>query len=368
MAAKLKVGFVGVGWMGEQLLRRLYEHQASEVSAVFDVNRARTAKLLNEIGLNDDVLVDSFEAMVADSAIDTFFIASPNTFHGAQSIKALETGRHVFCEKPTATKFEDFARQIELDEANPKLATMVDYIMYFDPMENMLHEMIGNGAFGDVTQIQINYRHPVNIAGDKTWKLRKEVVGDGIGMGPIHSIFAILWHMSPAKPVSVYATAMDAKVRGFEVPPVWNIMIELDNGTTGIVQGNIDNGNRYDAYHNVYGTKGGFVFDSQTEQEVKVKFWSQDRTDGKWVFPLNRRVADRDGTAAHLWPEDLEMPDSGNVIHHQTKQCVGHFVDSALAGKKSPLCFSASASAAEVGFAAIRSAADKRVITLPLAR
>ena len=368
MAGEIKVGFAGVGWMGEQLLRRLCEHPAVEVRAVFDVNRQRTTDLLHQIGLRPDVLVDRFEAMVSNPDINAIFVVSPNTFHGAQSIAAMKAGKHVFCEKPAATAFADFVRQVELDESAPKLATMVDYILLFDPMENRLHEMIKGGAFGDITQIQINYRHPVNIAGDKTWKLRRAIVGDGIGMGPVHAIFAILWHLEGTKIRSVYATCMDAKVRGFEVPPVWNILIEFENGATGVIQGNIDNGNRYDAYHNIYGTKGGFVFDSQTEQEVKVKFWSQARTEGKWVFPLSRAIAQRDGTEAHLWPADLRMPDSGDVIHHQTKECVAHFIDSALSGKKSPLSFSRSAAVAEVAFAAMMAAESKCAVPLPLDR
>ncbi len=366
MADTIRVGFAGVGWMGEQLLRRLSENEKSQVLAVFDINRERTADILKQIGISPDVLVDNFDALVENPNIDAVFLATPNTFHGPQSISALQAGKHVFCEKPAATDYNDYLRQIELDEANPKLATMVDYILKFDPMENMLNKMIADGDFGEITQIQINYRHPVNIAGDKTWKLRKDIVGDGIGMGPIHAIYAMLWHMQEHKPVSVYATAMEASVRGFEVPPIWNFLLEFDNGATGIIQGNIDKGNRYDAYHNIYGTKGGFVFDSQTEQEVKVKYWSEEKTDGKWVFPLSKSIANRDGTEKFLWPDDLNLPDSGNVVHHQTRECVGHFLESIIAGEKSPLSFSRSEQVAEMGFAAMVSANTKSPVKLPM--
>ncbi len=364
--SEIKVGFAGVGWMGEQLLRRLKENDSAEIISVFDINRERTSQLLSQIGISENVLVNSYDEMIENSDINTIFVVTPNTFHGPQVISALQAGKNVFCEKPAATDYNDYLREIELDEANPQLATMVDYIMKFDPMANILNKMIADGDFGEITQIQINYRHPVNIAGDKTWKLRKDIVGDAIGMGPIHAIYAMLWHMQAHKPVSVYATSMDASVRGFEVPPIWNIMIEFDNGATGIIQGNIDKGNRYDAYHNIYGTKGGFVFDSQTEQEVKVKYWSEEKTGGKWVFPLSREIAKRDGTEEFLWPEDLNLPDSGDVVHHQTRECVGHFIDSIKAGEKSPLSFSKSAGVAEIGFAALVSAKTKSPVKLPM--
>ena len=368
MSNTVQVGFVGVGWMGEQLLRRIHEHPSAGVAAVFDVNRPRTENLLRDIGLKADLLVQRYEDLVARPEIDTVFLVSPNTFHGGQAVAALQAGKHVFCEKPSATVYEDFLEEVRLDAVNPQIATMVDYILYFDQMENTLHKFIQQGAFGDITQIQVNYRHPVNISGDKAWKLRKEIVGDAIGMGPIHAIFTILWHMEPVKPVSVYAVSMEARVRGFEVPPVWNIMIEFENGCVGMIQGNIDNGNRYDAYHNVYGTQGGFVFDSQTESDMKVKYWSEKLTEGKWVFPLSPEIAKRDNTENHLWSQEMKMPDSGDVIHHQTRECVDHFLSSIENRTKSPLSFSKSAVVGEVAFACLRSAERKEPVGFPLSR
>ncbi len=366
MAQTIRVGFVGLGWMGEQLLRRLHENPDSQLVAVYDINTERTASLLKEIGLSKDIMVDSYEAIVANPDVDAVFLVSPNAFHGKQSIAALEAGKHVFCEKPAATDFQDFLRQIELDKANDKLVTFVDYLDHFDPMEQMLKKLMTEQAFGQVTQIQANYRHPVNIAGDKTWKLRKEIVGDAIGMGPIHSVYDMHWLMAPAKPVSVYATSMEAKVRGFEVPPVWNIMIEFDTGASGIIQGNIDNGNLYDAYTNIYGTKGGFVYDSQTEREVRIKYWSESHTDSKWVYPLSETIAKRDGTTEHLWSADITMPDTGDVMDHQTDQCVAHFLDCVKKGVKSPLGFANTDIVPQISFGAIMSAGLKKPISLPL--
>ena len=360
------VGFVGVGWMGEQLLRRLHEHPAAEIEAVCDTNRERTSDILKDVGIDPGILATDYETLIGSPDIDTVFVVSPNTFHGRQALAALKAGKHVFCEKPAATGFDDFVEEARLDAEHPGLATMVDYILYFDDMENRLHELITTGAFGEVTQIQVNYRHPVNIAGDKSWKLRRDIVGDAIGMGPIHAIFTILWHMEPITPISVFATSLEAKVRGFETPPIWNIMIQFANGATGIVQGNIDNGNRYDAYHNVYGTRGGFVFDSQTEQQVKVKWWSEERTGGRWVFPLSQEIADRDGTAEWLWPAGMRMPDSGDVIHHQTRECVDHFLTSVNKQEKSRLSFSKSSRVAEIGFASLMSARTRNPVALPM--
>ena len=52
--------------------------------------------------------------------------------------------------------------------------------------------MARNGEFGTITQIQVNYRHPINIAGDKVWKLAGARMGDAIGMGIVHSLSAMM--------------------------------------------------------------------------------------------------------------------------------------------------------------------------------
>lgn len=367
MSNKIKIGFVGAGWMGSVQMRRITERDDAEVVALYEKNAERGKEVLSDLGLAEDILVDSYETIVKNPDIDAVWLVSPNSFHGPQAIAAMEMGKHVFCEKPASTTFDDYCRQIELEQAKPELITFVDYILNFDTMENHLKEMIAEDQFGQVTQIQVNYRHPVNIAGDKVWKLNKDIMGDAIGMGINHSISVMVNLMSSqAKPVAVYATSMPAKVRGFEADPIWNILVKFDNGATGFCFGNIDNGNGYDAYHNIFGTEGGFVFESQTDRTHKVRYWSEKSTGGQWVWPLNPGKCREDGLENLAWPEETTTPDSGNVIEHQTGECVGHFIESIKSGKKSPLSFVNSSIVAEIGWAAQISAQTNKEIQLPL--
>jgi predicted dehydrogenase len=353
--------------MGACQLRRLTERDDVEILALFEKNEERGREVLAELGLRADLLVDSYDAIVSNPEIDAVWLVSPNSFHGPQAIAAMEAGKHVFCEKPAATDLTDFRREIELEKANPELITFVDYILYFDTMATQLRGLIEAGEFGQVTQIQVNYRHPINIAGDKVWKLRKDIMGDAIGMGIIHSLFMMMYLMeSQTKPVGVYATSMPSAVRGFEVDPVWNILIKFDNGATGFCFGNIDNANGYDAYHNLFGTEGGFVFDSHLERTHKVRYWSDKNTEGKWVYPLDADRCEREGCAALAWPEGTTTPDSGDVIEHQTGAAVAHFIEHIKQGKPSPLSFAHSALIGEIGWAAQISAATGQEVALPL--
>jgi predicted dehydrogenase len=365
--SKLNIGFVGAGWMGSVQMQKICEREDVEIAALFEKNVERGKEVLNNLGLSKDLLVDDYDKIVNNPDIDAVWLASPNSFHGLQSIAAMEASKHVFCEKPAATKFGDFCRQIELEKANPHLKTLVDYILYFDIMEQRLRKMAADGEFGKITQIQVNYRHTVNIAGDKIWKLNKDIMGDAIGMGINHAISAMIYAMqSQARPIAVYATKHNSNVRGFEAEPIYNIMIKFDDGATGFCFGNIDSGNGYDAYHNIFGTDGGFIFESQIERPYKVRYWSKKTTDGKWVWPLNPEKCKKQGQENLIWPEDTTTPDSGDVVKHQTGRVVGHFIECIKRNNKSPLSFVNSQTIAEIGWAVQMSAAMNKEIRLPL--
>lgn len=362
---KTNVGLIGAGWMGGTLLKRLVEHEHANVTTVCSSDEKRGRSVADEAGATEARIVTEYEQMIADPDLDAVFLVNPNALHGPQSIAALEADKHVFCEKPASTDFKDHCRQLELVKKKPHLITFVDYLLNFDTFEQRLHDMIAAGDLGKVTQAQINYRHPVNIAGSKAWKLKADVMGDAIGMGIIHAVSALLRAMeSQAKPVSVFATSMPAQVRDFEPDPIWNIQIGFDNGATGFVFGNIDSANGYDAYHNFSGTKGGLVFDSLLDRPQKVRYWNQDLAEGQWLYPLDD--ADCKTKGVEPWPSDTTTPDSGDVMEHQTDACVGHFIDCIRQDKQSFLSFANSQTTTEVGWAAQASAKLGRPVALPL--
>lgn len=352
--------------MGTTLMQRLVEHPGAEVVGLHQRTQANAAAALEQVGLPASLFCEDFHTMVTRPDVDAVFLCSPNSAHGPQSLAALEAGKHVFCEKPCATTFADFERQVALAQAHPELITYVNYLMNFDTMEQRLLDMVKAGAFGTISQIQVNYRHPINIAGDKAWKLSQDVMGDAIGMGIIHALSVMLNIMAAqdAHPVRVFATACDVKTRPFEPDAIYNIQIQFSNGATGFCFGNVDQANGYDAYHNLHGTEGGFIFDSYLDRPQKVRYWSETMTDRQWVRPLDLDHC----PAAYQWPEGTTTPDSGDVMNHQTGACVAHFLDCVQSGKPSFLSFEASAPTAELGWAILLSAQTGDPIALPLDR
>ncbi len=360
------IGLVGAGMIGRLFLKHLAIDPRARVAAVHQRSGDTAAEALTDAGLDAALFQPSFDAMLADDAVDAVFLCGPNASHGPMSIAALEAGKHVFCEKPIATAVADYARQLRLAAERPDLITLVDYILHFHPFEQRLVQMVEAGSFGTVTQIQVNYRHPVNIAGAKAWKLSRREMGDAIGMGVIHSLYVMLAAMAPqAKPVRVYATSMPAQVRGFEPEPIWNIQITFDNGACGFCFGNIDSSNGYDALHSVYGTAGALVHDSLADPPQKVRYWSA-ATDGRWIPPLDRARCEALGVPDLTWEDGFPTPDSGDVMDHLTSSAAGHFVECVRTGNASPLSFANTRTVTDVGWAAQVSARTGQPVDLPI--
>ena len=173
MDKQIQIGFTGTGWMGEQFIRRLAARSDVRLAAAHDPDRKSAEKVLRDAGVPVDRLVDSYSDIADDKNIDAVMIASPNAFHAEQSLKALQTGKHVFCEKPNSTHWRDHLQMVAADHDNPGLVTVTNYTLFFNPMEQRVKQMVERGMFGEITQIQVNYRHAVNISGGKAWKLEK---------------------------------------------------------------------------------------------------------------------------------------------------------------------------------------------------
>jgi predicted dehydrogenase len=358
------IGFVGAGWMGSTLMQRIVERSDCHIAALHQRSAKNAGQALEELGLDTRIYTPGFESMLANPDVKAVFLCSPNSSHGPQSLAAMEAGKHVFCEKPCATSHEDFLQQLLLAKAKPELITYVNYLMNFDTMEERILDMVRDGDFGTITQIQVNYRHPINITGDKAWKLSAEIMGDAIGMGIIHALSVMMNIMAAndSHPVSVFATCNESSTRGFQTPAIYNIQVTFDNGATGFCFGNVDQANGYDAYHNIHGTDGGLIFDSYLDRPNKVRLWSKVATEGQWVYPLDPTRC----PPANHWPAQTTTPDSGDVVEHQTGACVEHFINCIKTGEQSFLSFENSAPTSEIGWAALQSSQSGKPVSLPM--
>jgi myo-inositol 2-dehydrogenase / D-chiro-inositol 1-dehydrogenase len=105
----IRVGFVGAGTMAATHAESLARDGRAAIVAVLDPAPAAAEAFTRRWG---GVAVPSLDDLLG-AGVDAVYVLSPNVLHVEPSIRALEAGLHVFCEKPMATSLADAARVLE---------------------------------------------------------------------------------------------------------------------------------------------------------------------------------------------------------------------------------------------------------------
>ena len=112
---------------------------------------------------------NNYEQLISDPEIDAIYIPLPNHLHVPYSIKCLNAGKHVLCEKPISIKAKEVLDLIEIQKKNRRIISEA-YMVRFHPQWIKTKELIDNGAIGKLTGIQgmFNYYNddPKNIRND----------------------------------------------------------------------------------------------------------------------------------------------------------------------------------------------------------
>ncbi len=190
----IKVGVIGYGYWGPNLVRNFMEAQGSTVVAVCDLRPERLAPLqsrypsIRTLG-NCNELFD-------DPSIDALAIATPVSSHFDLAMKALAAGKHVLVEKPLAANSEQATRLID-EAARCDKVLMVDHTFVYTGAVRKIRELIAAKALGEIyyyDAVRVNlglFQHDVNVI----WDLA------------IHDL-SIIDYVLPSRAVAVSATGI----------------------------------------------------------------------------------------------------------------------------------------------------------------
>jgi predicted dehydrogenase len=143
----VRVGVVGLGYWGPNLVRNLIELEGAEVAHLCDARvgtLSHVARRYPGIPCSTD-----FESVLSDSSVDAVAISTPVASHHSLALAALEAGKHVFVEKPLAGSSEK-ARHLIDASARRKLVLMPGHTFLYSPPVTAIKELIADGALGTI--------------------------------------------------------------------------------------------------------------------------------------------------------------------------------------------------------------------------
>jgi predicted dehydrogenase len=165
---KVRVGVIGCGYWGPNLIRNFFGCPNTELTAICDANPARLESVGRTYG--SVKLVSSVDQLL-ETGIEAVAIATPVSTHYSLATRCLEAGLHVLVEKPLASTTQEAQSLVDL-AARKQRVLMVDHTYLFNPAVRRIKELVESGELGDlyyVDSIRINlglFQHDVNVVWD----------------------------------------------------------------------------------------------------------------------------------------------------------------------------------------------------------
>lgn len=157
--APLRIGILGTANIARQLIDGVRASAKIKVAAVASRSADRAAAFARETGVPRSY--PAYEALLADPSIDAIYNPLPNNLHAEWSIRALEAGKHVLCEKPLATSPGD-ARAMFAAAKRAKGILVEGYPYRAQPQTIKLRGLLAERAIGDVRYIEASIGFPMH--------------------------------------------------------------------------------------------------------------------------------------------------------------------------------------------------------------
>jgi len=183
-----RVGFLGVGWIGRHRMNAIVETGTVEVAVIADAS----PEVAGEAGrLAPGAKLVSTLDEILDQGVDGVVIATPSAMHAEQSIRALERGVAVFCQKPLGRTEAEVRAVVDAARAADRLLA-VDLSYRFTDGMRRIAEVVRSGELGRIYAVDLVFHNAYGP--DKPWFYDPALAGGGCVMDlGVHLVDLALW-------------------------------------------------------------------------------------------------------------------------------------------------------------------------------
>ena len=274
---KARLGFIGAGWWAtSNHMPVLAAREEVEMVSVCRLGSDELQLVKEQFGFEH--ATEDYREVVARDDLDGIVVSSPHTLHFEHAMAALESGRHVMCEKPLTTNAED-ARQL-VDAAESRgLQLLIPHGWHYKPFVQRAKELMDAGSVGDIEFVLCHMASPIRSllegkrflsggggAGDVMFEPAPETWADPVTAGGgyalaqmSHSAGMLFW-LTGMRAVRVSAMT-SAPTSDVEMYDTFNA--EFDGGAIGSFSGagSLPADQTFQLDIRVFGSEGTFVLD-----------------------------------------------------------------------------------------------------------
>ena len=276
----VRVGFIGLGMRGPGAVSRFTHIPGTKIVALCDLlpqNAEQAQKIVTDAGMPAPALYsgseDAWKQLCERDDIDLVYIATDWKHHAEMGIYAMEHGKHVAIEVPSAMTLDEIWALINTSEKTRKHCMQLENCVY-DFFELTTLNMAQQGVFGEVLHVEGAYIHNLEEFWPyywNNWRLdyNKEFRGDVYathGMGPACQLLDIhrgdrLKTLVAMDTKAVTGPKLTKELRGEEAPDFQNgdhtmTFIRTEKGKTIHIQHDVMNPRPYSRMYQLTGTDG----------------------------------------------------------------------------------------------------------------
>lgn len=174
MSEKIRFGVLGCAKIAlEKVIPALQASNLCDVVAIASRSQSRAEEAAQTAGIPR--FYSSYEELLADPDLDAVYIPLPNHLHVEWSLKSLQAGKHVLCEKPLGMSAEDARTLMNEAAAYPDLKVMEAFMYLNHPRWIRVFEIVQSGELGEVKAVHsffsyynddpANYRNRAELGG-----------------------------------------------------------------------------------------------------------------------------------------------------------------------------------------------------------
>lgn len=187
---KIRWGIIGLGNIANQFATDLKLIEEAELIAV----ASRDITKANEFAKNHDCdkFYGSYDELFSDDQVDIIYIATPHNSHAELSIRAMQNGKHVLCEKPLSLSYYDAVQMIEASKKYNKFFMEAFWTRFIPSIRELLSK-VESGKIGSVKYLKADFAYYNSELGTR---LTEKKLGGGalydIGVYPLFLSYIIL--------------------------------------------------------------------------------------------------------------------------------------------------------------------------------
>ncbi len=351
--SKVRFAIVGLGNMGSSHCGYFPGIDDAAISAVCDIDPAKTEKWSKQLGVPG---YTSSDEMLNARLADAVLIATPHYGHPPIGIKALETGHHVLVEKPIAVGVKGARELIEAAKKYPNQKFGIMFNQRSNPMYGKLRELIAEGELGEITRVTwliTDWFRTWSYYASGGWRATWAGEGGGVLINQCpHNLDLIQW-ITGLMPSRITAVGYIGKTHPIEVEDEMSAILEYPNGAIGhfvTSTGEAPGTNRLE----IAGTQGKII-----AERGKLLFT---RT-RKNVKEVNQKSPDS-FASVETWNIEIPYQRAPNMGEHE--RITRNFINAILKGAPMLAPGEEGVRGLEIGNAMLMSAMQKRGVDLPI--